>query len=164
MTESSRPRQVEWLIQDLAAHPNACILAYMHHPYYSSGIIHGSSSRPTEFWKELYAAGADIVVAGHDHLYEQFAKQDINGNVDPTGIRAFVVGTGGCCLYTFDNPIPNSEVKYNDSLGIIKFTLRESDYDWEFIPEAGFTFSDTGTDTCNNVPSDHRQAFQLQTR
>jgi PKD repeat protein len=145
--------QVEWLKQDLAAYQNSCILAYMHHPYYSSGGS-GGSSRSTEFWKELYAVGADIVVAGHDHLYERFAKQDLNGNIDPNGIRAFIAGTGGASLHTFDNPAANSEVKYNSSRGIIKFTLRESDYDWEFIPEAGFSFSDTGTDTCNNASGD----------
>ncbi|GJL79850.1 MAG: hypothetical protein NPINA01_28390 [Nitrospinaceae bacterium] len=140
--------QVEWLKQDLAAHSGSCILAYWHRPYYSSGR-HGSSTRTIEFWQELYIAGADIVIAGHDHTYERFAKQDSNSNLDPNGIRAFVVGTGGRSLYNFDNPIPNSEVKYNSSLGIIKLTLRDNGYDWEFLPEAGFEFTDTGSDTCN---------------
>ena len=140
--------QMEWLKQDLAAHSGSCILAYFHHPYYSSGIS-GSSSKPTEFWRELYNAGADIVIAGHDHIYERFAKQDLNGNFDPNGIRSFVVGTGGTELHTFENPIPNSEAKYNGSKGIVQITLIDSGYDWKFIPVKGFTYADTGSDTCN---------------
>ena len=100
-------------------------------------------------WEKLYAAGADIVVAGHDHSYERFAKQDLNGNAVSTGIRSFVVGSGGKSLRTFNSPLSNSEVRYNGSYGVISFTLRSGSYDWEFLPVAEYSFSDTGSDSCN---------------
>ena len=153
-------KQVKWLQEDLATHQRSCILAYFHHPFYSSGK-HRSSRKPKAFWKELYKAGADIVIAGHDHNYERFAKQDNKSNLDPNGIRSFVVGTGGRSLRIFKDPIANSEVRYNGSYGVIKLTLKENEYDWEFIPEEGFTFKDSGSDKCNsdeNPPSSKKAA------
>ena len=48
-----------------------------------------------------YAAGADVILNGHDHDYERFALQDWNGQADPQGIRQIVVGTGGRSLDPF---------------------------------------------------------------
>ena len=85
-------RQLRWLAADLAAHPRACTLAYWHHPRFSSGL-HGDDATYDAFWRTLYAAGADLVLAGHDHDYERFAPQDADGQADPEhGIREFVVG------------------------------------------------------------------------
>ena len=48
-----------------------------------------------EVWRVLYEFGADVVVNGHDHIYERFAPQRRDGAADPAaGIREFVVGTG----------------------------------------------------------------------
>jgi acid phosphatase type 7 len=71
---------VSWLKQDLAANPKACTLAYFHHPLFSSGEHGTQKMRPT--WDVLYAANADIIVSGHDHLYERFAPQSPSGVVD----------------------------------------------------------------------------------
>ncbi len=140
--------QWQWLQADLAANPKACTLAYWHHPRFSSGR-HGNSTRSQDFWQLLYAAGADIVLNGHDHTYERFAPQDPSGNADPgRGIREFVVGTGGAGLYSFGTPEPNSEVRENDTHGVLKLTLHPSSYDWEFIPIAGQTFTDSGNAAC----------------
>ena len=35
---------------------------------------------------------------------------------------------------------------------MLKLTLRPSDFDWQFVPEAGRTFTDSGTDTCHPAP------------
>ncbi|HKG54061.1 MAG TPA: hypothetical protein VKB04_07345, partial [Anaerolineales bacterium] len=55
--------QEQWLKSDLAAHPTMCTLAYWHHPRFSSGE-HGSNTSYDAFWKDLYAARADIVLNG----------------------------------------------------------------------------------------------------
>ena len=48
-----------------------------------------------EIWSILYKAGADVVLNGHDHIYERFAPQDDKGKPDAEhGIRAFIAGTG----------------------------------------------------------------------
>ena len=90
-----------------------------------------------------------MVLSGHDHTYERFAPQNPAGQADPTqGIREFVVGTGGAGLYPFPTIQANSEVRNNTTWGVLKLTLHPTSYDWEFIPIAGQTFTDSGTGTC----------------
>ena len=148
--------QEKWLRTDLAAHPSLCTLAYWHHPLFSSGQ-HGNTAGMRPIWQTLYDAGADVVLAGHDHNYERFAPQDALGKADPNrGIREFVVGTGGKNYYAVGNPIANSEVQNDHTFGVLKLTLHPASYTWEFVPEAGKTFTDSGTATChseNEVPS-----------
>lgn len=138
-----------WLEQDLAAHPNACTLAYFHHPLFSSGE-HGNQTKMRATWDALYAAGADVVLNGHDHDYERFAPQNPAGALDSgRGIREFVVGTGGGSHYGIASERPNSQVHNTDAFGVLKLTLHASSYDWQFVPEAGKTFTDSGTDACH---------------
>ena len=85
---------MSWLQADLAAHPAACTLAYWHHPLLSSGFM-SNSPGVGPLWTALYSAHADIVLNGHDHLYERYAQQDPSGVAAANGIREFVVGTGG---------------------------------------------------------------------
>jgi len=142
--------QEQWLRADLAAHPAACTLAYWHHPRFSSGQ-HGSSTTYRAFWQALYDYNADVVLNGHDHDYERFAPQDPNGAADPArGLREFVVGTGGHSLRSFQRkPAANSEVRNRDAFGVLKLTLHPTGYEWEFVPEAGKTFTDTGSGICH---------------
>ena len=101
-------------------------------------------------WQALYAANADVVVNGHDHDYERFAPQTPLAKPDPQrGIREFVVGTGGKSHRPFVPPHANSEVRNADTFGVLKLTLRPGAYDWQFIPEAGKTFTDSGTGSCH---------------
>jgi hypothetical protein len=140
--------QEQWLRADLAAHPRVCTLAYWHRPRFSSGR-HGNVLSVRSFWEALYEHGADVVLNGHDHTYERFAPQNPSGQADPTrGIREFVVGTGGVGLYPFPIIQPNSEVRNNTAHGVLKLTLHPTSYDWEFIPIAGQTFTDTGSANC----------------
>ena len=125
-------------------------MALWHTPLYSS-----TSADVTlvvqPFWQILYNAGADLVVNGHAHNYERFAPQNPNGNMDLVhGIREFVVGTGGETLMSFDaTPAANSEVRNGATHGVIQFTLHATSYDWQFIPVAGQTFTDSGTQACH---------------
>jgi hypothetical protein len=143
------PVQQAWLRQDLASHPARCTLAYWHHPRFSSGTTHGSDPNMEDIWQILYDAGADVVVAGHEHNYERFAPQSPQGAPDAgRGIRQFVVGTGGRSLYPFGAPIANSEFRYNADYGVLKLVLRARDYSWEFINTTR-TVVDRGRDACH---------------
>src|SRR5262249_11475753 len=71
--------QTAWLQSDLAANRTACILAMWHHPLFSSGWTQGSPN-VGPLWTALYNAHADVVLNGHDHLYERYAQQDPSGN------------------------------------------------------------------------------------
>jgi acid phosphatase type 7 len=139
--------QYLWLEQDLQAHPNACILAYWHIPLFSSGGRANNNSY--NFWKLLYAAGADVVLTGHDHLYERFLRLGQYGEYDPFGIRQFVVGTGGA-NHTKIKAVAPGSVIYNDAtFGVLRLTLHSNSYDWEFVPVAGSTFTDSGSASCS---------------
>jgi hypothetical protein len=143
--------QEQWLRADLAANQSTCTLAYWHKPRFSSGQ-HGNNTGSQAVWQALYDYGADVVLNGHDHLYERFAPQNPSAQSDPTrGIREFVVGTGGASLYSFPTIQPNSEVRENTTWGVLKLTLHATSYDWEFVPIAGQTFSDTGSSNCVGV-------------
>ena len=143
--------QEQWLRADLAANQSVCTLAYWHKPRFSSGR-HGNITNVQPFWQALYEYGADVVLNGHDHIYERFSLQNPSGQADPTrGIREFVVGTGGASLYSFPTVQANSEVRNNTTWGVLKLTLHPTSYDWEFIPIAGQTFTDTGSTNCVDV-------------
>ena len=140
--------QENWLESDLAANAGKCILAYWHTPRWASSSVHASNSTYHQLWLDLYAAGADIVLNGHNHHYERFAKQNPFGVAAADGIRQFTVGTGGRGLYAFGTPIANSEVRNNTTFGVLRLTLHASSYDWQFMPVAGSTFTDAGTTSC----------------
>jgi LysM repeat protein len=139
--------QDQWLRADLAAHPNVCTLAYWHKPRWSSGR-HGSGASAPLF-QAAYDYGVDIVLNGHDHDYERFAPQSPQGVLEwDRGVRQFVVGTGGDTQRGFEEDPPNSEVRHSDTWGVLKLTLHPTSYDWEFIPIAGQTFTDSGSGNC----------------
>jgi hypothetical protein len=85
-----RSKQMRWLRADLARTTARCILAYWHHPVFSSGG-NGNLRKMRRAYRTLYEAGASVVLASHDHIYERFAPQDPAGRLDPErGIRSFV--------------------------------------------------------------------------
>jgi hypothetical protein len=140
--------QIAWLADDLAAHRTRCTLAYWHYSLFSSGAYAIPAMRTA--WETLYGAGADVVLSGHDHIYERFAPQSPAGQPDPArGIREFVVGTGGGPLQPLLSIAPNSEVRDNHTYGVLKLSLYQDSYHWDFVPAAGGTFSDSGTASCH---------------
>lgn len=145
--------QLIWLQFDLGTHADSCILAYWHKPRFSSGRNYGNDLEIKIFWDILYAASADVVVVGHEHHYERFAKLSPSGALDSTGIRQFVVGTGGAKTYGFISPQPGSEVRLADTTGVIKFDLYEGGYDWTFVPSSR-SRGDYGSETCNRKQED----------
>jgi hypothetical protein len=142
--------QETWLRQDLKTNTKSCTLAYWHHPRFNSGREHGNSLAVAPFWDALYEYNAEIVLNGHEHIYERFAPQTPNAVADNVrGIREFVVGTGGANLYQFGTIKANSEVRNNTADGVLKLTLFSGGYQWNFVPAAGATFTDSGSGTCH---------------
>jgi hypothetical protein len=137
-----------WLRADLAAHPTTCTLAYWHHARFSGGeVLSDMGMQP--LWQALYDNNADLILVGHAHNYQRFAPQDASGVADPArGLREFVVGTGGRSFHGVA-ATANTEVMNNTTWGVLKLTLRNNGYDWKFIPVAGQTFTDSGTQACH---------------
>jgi hypothetical protein len=141
--------QERWLQADLQRHRVACSVAIWHHPRFSSGL-QGNELDMQPIWQDLYAAGAELVISGHDHIYERFAPLDADGRPDAArGIREFVVGTGGASHELLREPVPGSEVRNRDTFGVLALALGEHGYRWQFLPEAGKTFTDAGSGTCH---------------
>jgi hypothetical protein len=131
--------QLEWLRADLATVDGECLLAYWHSPRWSSGR-HGSEDDVAAFWETLRDAGADVVLAGHNHAYER---------IELDGIRQFTVGTGGRYLYPFENdPLPETVTRSASTFGLLWLALGEDAYEWEFIGLGDDPYTDAGEGTC----------------
>ena len=140
--------QQRWLVQDLAADPSPCTLAYWHEPRFTSSGA--NDPKVSAFWDALYADRAEIVLNGHAHVYERFARQTPAAAASPAGIRQFTVGTGGKDLRVFDGLAANSEVRSGQSFGVLELALAPNGYSWRFVPEEGdpTPFTDSGSGTC----------------
>jgi acid phosphatase type 7 len=142
--------QEQWLRNDLAANTQPCIFAHWHRPRFTSGSNHSGSTATGPLVQALYDHRADLVVTGHNHQYERFAQMNPSGQLDTAnGTRHFVAGVGGAGLYSFGTVQPNSQARNSDTHGVLKFTLHANSYDWQYVPVAGRTYTDSGTTTCH---------------
>jgi acid phosphatase type 7 len=142
---SASSPQTQWLKADLAAHPSSCTLAYFHRPYFSDKG--GTVAKVKQLFTALYNGGADVLLVGHQHIYERFAPMTPTGVASANGVRQFIVGTGGTSQTALATPPPpNFQVRNTGTFGVLKLTLHASSYDFQFLPEAGKAFTDSGTD------------------
>jgi len=140
-----------WLRADLAAHSGArCTLAFWHHPPFASSVVPVGVPRTLALLQDLYAGGVDVLLNGHQHNYERFAPQTPEGVADPEhGVRELVVGTGGEDLRPFGASVANSQVRNDETFGVLELVLLPTGYTWQFIPEADDTFTDSGSAQCH---------------
>ena len=141
--------QGQWLAGELADSDASCTVAYWHHGLHSSGADGGDES-VLPLVEMLYENGAELILTGHDQIYERFAQQDPSGLHDPVaGIRQFMIGAGGSGPGGIDDLAANSESRYNGSSGVLQLDLYANGYEWEFTPEPGSDFLDTGIGFCH---------------
>ena len=84
------PAQTRWLRRTLAARTGLRRIAVLHHPPYTCGG-HLGSEAVQRAWVPLFERyGVRLVLSGHDHNYQRFARRDVT----------YVVhGGGGAGLY-----------------------------------------------------------------
>jgi acid phosphatase type 7 len=127
--------QVRWLQADLQANAKPCTLAYWHHARFTDQAGHGDAPQTQYFWNALYAAHADLVLNGHNHVYQRFGPLHPLGQLADygAGVREIVVGTGGNSLYTFSTP-PRASSRYRDDnhYGVVRLTLAPTSWSTEF--------------------------------
>jgi hypothetical protein len=146
LPHDSGSAQLSWLRNELSSNRTQCTLAYWHRPLFSSGPnLNNDDVRP--FWNTLMEFGADVVLNGHDHMYERFAPQDADGRPSAAGIREFIAGTGGAHLYTPITSRPNSEVR-GSAYGILVLTLTNGSYSSDFA-SVNNVFRDQSTGACH---------------
>jgi hypothetical protein len=141
--------QTAWMTQQLASSPRLCTMAIWHRPYFTSASRTVSLPRLRAWWKVLYDGRAELVLHGHNHFYERFAKLTPDGVVDAArGIREFVVGTGGTGLEDIPALARSGSRKRIKAWGVLKLTLWPNRYRWQFIDVSGLVL-DQGSDTCH---------------
>jgi acid phosphatase type 7 len=144
--------QYNWLRSNLTSTPHPCTIAIWHSPRFTSSANHSADTSMGPFWNLLYAARAELVLNGHNHHYERFAKMRPDGSYDPArGVREVVVGTGGAGLYPFTTPARNSQVRNATTWGVLRLYLDDTlkRYSAKFLPKAGQTFTDAFSSSCS---------------
>lgn len=144
---ASGSAQYNWVKSTLASNTARCVAAYWHHPRFSSGP-HGNNTKSGPIWTLLYNARADVILNGHDHDYERFNLQTPSAAASTSGIREFVVGTGGADLYAFSTTRPNSAVRRAGVYGVLRLTVNPTSYSWAYVTTTGATV-DSGSTTCH---------------
>jgi peptidoglycan/xylan/chitin deacetylase (PgdA/CDA1 family) len=143
-----------WLQNDLAHNTAACTLAYYQNPRWASTASgSGGDNTMQQLWQDLYNGGADVVLNGDSHWYERFAPLNATGAINNTfGVREFIVGTGGAGLEPPGTEGPTSQVLNATTHGIIKLTLQNGSYAWQFINNGESSFTDSGSASCHAKP------------
>jgi acid phosphatase type 7 len=153
---ASGSAQETWLEGELETLPDdACVLAYWHHPRFSSGYggINRDYPETGAMYEDLYAHGAELVLSGHAHNYERFEPIDAAGNPDATaGITNFVTGTGGRSLFTRPgDQEPISETLYTNAFGVLELSLTDGAWSSRFVTDTG-EVRDPAAGTCHSPP------------
>lgn len=139
--------QHQWLAADLAANGGECVLAYWHRAVFSTEAGYEGADYMAPAYELLLSAGADVLLTGHSHVYERWARLDVDGNPDPAGIRNFTVGTGGTGLRQFGETQVGLEAR-GRAHGLLELTLRHDGYDWQFLASGATPLNDSGSDRC----------------
>jgi hypothetical protein len=141
--------QLKWLRRDLRRKRGHCVLAYMHHPRFSSGL-HEEHQDTGRLWNALYRGGADVVLNGHDHIYERFAPQRPDGTRDRRrGITEFTAGTGGYQLFSVAaRRARHSQFATSAGFGVLFLRLDRRSFRWSFVDTSGHSV-DQGARPCH---------------
>jgi hypothetical protein len=149
--------QAAWLEQQLKeiAGDGRCIVAMWHHALYSTGLHAGDGKHMRAAWQALDKAGADIVLSGHEHFYESFEPRDADGRSVTSGIREFVVGTGGAQL--LDISLSGGHRDFARVHGVLELVLAPDHYAYSFHTIHGETL-DQGSAMCRHaMGTTHRE-------
>jgi hypothetical protein len=149
--------QFRWLRRDLAANKSDCTLVYWHHALFTSGAQKPRLGAMRPVWRLLHRHRADVVLNANSHHYERFAPQTPSARRSRSGIREWIVGTGGASLGRLARrPARNSRVRNNRSYGVLKLALhgpspghRNGSYSWRFHADGrSGDFGDSGSADC----------------
>jgi acid phosphatase type 7 len=137
LSDRALARQQAWLARELAATADdgRCLVALWHHALFSTGLHKGDGARMKPAWAALDAAGADLVLSGHEHFYESFEPLDAEGAPRAAGIREFVVGTGGAHLV--DLSLSTRHRALAREHGVLELELERDRYRWTFRTVGG---------------------------
>jgi predicted MPP superfamily phosphohydrolase len=124
------PKEVAWLTKELQDAGADWKICYFHHPLYSSAAFHGSSLELRQILEPLFVKyGVQVVLAGHDHVYERIAPQK--------GIYYFVAGSGGELRKGNLRKTELTEVGYDQDQVFLMVEISGDDLDFEAVSRLG---------------------------
>ena len=139
--------QLAFVRQVMQQAPTRCTMAVLHHPFDSSSL-NGPTPSLRDLWELMYNLNGDLVINGHDHVYERHSPVNPDQRRDDAkGIRQFTVGTGGATLYGRVRTAINSELLIS-SYGILRLKLDPALYEWQFMDVNG-NVVDRGLNVCH---------------
>jgi acid phosphatase type 7 len=130
-------RQLAWLEHDLDRIGSRPALGYVHEPLFTCSTGHDPSTLARPIWRALDRASGRILLTGHNHAYERFARQHADGSLSRRGVREFVVGTGGAERYALLRSCRHRLAAVDDSAGVLLLRLSADGYRWRFITTRG---------------------------
>lgn len=141
--------QGRWLQETLAASTERCILGFYHRPTFSLQA-RSDGKGELQLFEQLNAAGASVILNGHNHFYERTHPTDARGEVDEeNGTVSFIVGTGDRGA---SSELPPADFTANavfGKQGMLRLTLEENSYSWAFHEAATGDVLDQGSRACN---------------
>jgi hypothetical protein len=124
---------------DLNAHPSQCLLAVDHAPIIGTPTSTHSSDQGSMFLPTLKAHGVDLIVNGHNHVYERGSDGTL------TWLQ---VGTGGIGHYSFTSPVPGSAVRSTTAYGAVKLVLSPTGWTSQYVNAPGSSLVDAAAGGC----------------
>jgi hypothetical protein len=132
--------QLNWFIAHLDAHRNdpGCKIAIWHHPRFATKAPFPDDAVVASLWNAFAHRGGNLVLVGHNHVYERFTSMTTTG-VPGTGPREIIVGTGGGNgLNTFQTAFhAGSRFHDNKHFGVLHLTLTTTGWSSERIRTDG---------------------------
>jgi acid phosphatase type 7 len=142
--------QALWIDAQLQKHPDACVLSFFHRPAHALSHRRFGEDAMALF-QQVHAAGASMVLNGHNHIYERSKPITADGKVDEIGgMTRFTVGPGGALL---PHHTPESLPDHIDNVligkpGLLRLELDDSSIAWTFHLAPDGTAWDEGKVAC----------------
>jgi predicted phosphodiesterase len=114
--------QWNWLQNEVPNSSGQWKVVYFHHPSYSSRYSH------TRMRFDYSSLNIDLVLAGHDHLYER---------LEIDGVTYMINGLGGKSIYSTNPPISGSIIQYNGDYGAMLIEATGSTLTSKFYNRSG---------------------------
>jgi len=132
------PKQLAWLEKELAnARTTDWKICYFHHPLYSSGAFHGSSTELRTVLEPLFLKyGVQVVFAGHEHVYERVKPQK--------GIYYFTEGASGELRPNNLKKTDFTAAGYDKDRSFLSVEISDEDLYFQTVSRTGVTV-DSGT-------------------
>jgi hypothetical protein len=124
----------------------SCELVFDHHPAFSDGG-QGDTAEGKALFDVTYQNRGELFLSGHDHNYQRFAPRRPDGTLTSTGVRQFVVGTGGKDLRGYRPGVQRTQARRDTTFGALRLELGSTGYRAQFVSIGGQTL-DTASGPC----------------